>query len=240
MPPTISIIVATKDRSRLLAGCLDSICQQTLLNTTEVIVIDKSRTDKDKQVVESYQKRLSSLRYIRQRNSGLYAAWNTAIAQAKGKYLINLNTDDRLKHNALELLSKALDKNPHCALVYGDSYITTKANETLEKNSSRGQMLDLPNYSQKELLLRCICGPHPMWRKKLHKKFGLFDTSYRIAADYEFWLRISQHHQLLHINKPVGLYYKNPRGLASSKKMIELKNRENIQIKKKYLNSSTL
>ncbi len=237
MPKKISVIIATKDRSRLLAGCLDSILQQSLLNKTEVIVVDKSTSNKDKKIVEAYQQLIPSLSYIRQRSSGLYAAWNIGIAHATGKYLINLNTDDRLNKNALKLLSEALDKTPRAALVYGDSYITKKANECFEKNSSRGQLLNLPDYSHKELLLRCICGPHPMWRKELHTEFGLFDTRYTIAADYEFWLRISTKYQMLHLNKPVGLYYKNPKGLASSKELLQKKLRENIQIKKIYLNS---
>jgi glycosyltransferase involved in cell wall biosynthesis len=236
MKKKVSIIIATKNRSEFLAGCIQSILKQTILNQIEVLVIDKSSSDKDKKIVDNYQKQFKNIKYLRQRSTGLYAAWNIGIKNAKGKYLINLNTDDRLKSNAIENLSSALDQNINVALVFGDSYITNKPFLFFEENRYSNRLLDLPQYSRKELYLRCICGPHPMWRRKLHKEVGYFNTNYKVSGDYEFWLRISEKYEMLHIKKVVGLYYKNPQGLASSKKMLEIKNHENLRIKKKYLN----
>jgi tetratricopeptide (TPR) repeat protein len=52
----------------------------------------------------------------------------------------------------------------------------------------------------------CFIGPQPVWRRSVHDDYGYFDASYRISADYEFWLRISQTYDFQHIPQTLGLY----------------------------------
>ncbi len=43
----------------------------------------------------------------------------------------------------------------------------------------------------KELMQGCFVGPMPMWRRKLHDRYGYFDENYKSAGDYEYWLRLA-------------------------------------------------
>lgn len=234
--PKISVLVATKNREKLISGCLDSLLTQTAIKDTEIIVIDGNSCENEKKITLEYKKKHPLVKYVFTRKPGLYPAWNIGIKVSRGKYLTNLNTDDRLKNNALELMSKTLDQNPDIALVYADSYITTVKNETFKHNSSKRQHLNLPPYSHKELLIHCICGPHPMWRRKIHAKIGYFDEGYKIAGDYEFWLRIAEKYKMLKISQILGLYYSGPECLSKAEinKSIALKEKE--KLKRKYLN----
>jgi len=231
--PKISVLVATKNSSGLIRGCLDSLLKQTIIKNAEIIIIDGNPGGKDQLITSKYQKIYPNIEYIPQNKSGLYNAWNIEIAASKSKYLTNLNTDDRLSQNALEMMAETLDKNPGVAVVYGDSYVTKKANETFKKNSSQGKRLHNPAYSHKKLLISCILGPHPMWRRELHNTLGYFDESYKLIGDYEFWLRVAEKYKMLRTPKIIGLYYCNPNGLTNTNP--DILKKEKLKLKRKYL-----
>ena len=55
-----------------------------------------------------------------------------------------------------------------------------------------------------------------MWRRKLHDELGWFDTRYRSAGDYEFWMRcLDAGKKFYKINDPHVVYYQNPKGLST-------------------------
>jgi hypothetical protein len=138
---------------------------------------------------------------------------------------MNLNADDRLRGDAIEILMRALHEHPDVGLVYGDSLVTAVANESFAHNSSGGRRFHWPAYTHTRLLLQCICGPHPLWRRRLHDEVGFFDESLQIAGDYEMWLRIAARHPLLRVDEPLGLYYDNPRGLSADAALLAAENR---------------
>ena len=231
--PKVTVLVAIRNREKLIRGCLDCLVSQTIIKNAEIIVINGNSTENEKDIILKYQKICPSIRYIFTKKLGLYHAWNLGIKASKGKYITNLNADDRLKKNALEVMARALDQNPKVGLVYADSYVTLKPNETFEKNSSRGKHFNWPEYSHKELLMYCFCGPHPMWRKKLHRELGYFKEDYKIAGDYDFWLRIAEKYQIKRIRNIIGLYYLNLKGLCYSNHKLLCK--EIIKVKSDYL-----
>ncbi len=235
MNPKVTVFVAFRNREKFIRGCLDSLVNQTIVDETEIIAIDNNSQENEKKVVRQYQKRCPSLKYIFAKKEGLYHAWNVGIKASKGKYITNLNSDDRLRSDALEIMAKALDDNPEVALVYGNSYVTNVPNETFEENYGRSRRLNWPEYSHKELLLYCICGPHPMWRRKVHKEVGYFDETYKISGDYEFWLRIAEKYKMMRIAKMIGLYYENREGLSLSD--IKKTRREIRRAQLEYFNS---
>jgi len=53
----------------------------------------------------------------------------------------------------------------------------------------------------------------------LHQKIGYFDTQYKSAGDYEFWLRAAfEDHSFMKIDDIVSVYYNNPGGLSTNLK----------------------
>lgn len=232
--PKITVLVATKNSERFIRGCLDSLLHQTVIRDTEILVIDGDSRESEKEIVSGYQKGHPQVKYIYTGTPGLYHAWNLGVRASRGEYITNLNTDDRLKNNALEIMAKALDDNPDVGLVYGDSYVTAVPNETFERNSSAGRRLNRPAYSHKLLIFDCLPGSHPMWRRKIHDEIGYFDESFVAAGDYEFWMRMAENYKMLRIPAVIGLYYENKEGI--SLKDHELTHRETRKVHLKYLN----
>jgi len=229
----VTVLVAIKNSQKFTRGCLESLLGQTIIKHLEIIVIDGGAGNNDRKIVAEYQKIFPKIKYIFEKKPGIFHAWNLGIEQSRAKYITNLNCDDRLAKNALDVMSIALDKNPDTAVVYADSYVTKKANETFANNTSGGWRFNWPKYSHQELLRYCFLGPHPMWRRNLHQNLGYFDESYKIAGDYEFWLRIAEKHKIMRINKTLGLYYLNMSGNCYSNPQLACK--EVIRIKQKYM-----
>jgi glycosyltransferase involved in cell wall biosynthesis len=207
----VTVLVASRCRESLLPGCLTSLLSQTLQAIEVLLIHGPGGND-----LEAARPFLQDprIRCLPSRRPGLYAAWNTGIEHARGRYFATLNTDDRLRPDALERMVAALDAHPEVCLVYGDSLITTRPDETFAHNSSGGRRLAPPPYSHRALLAGCLCGPHPMWRRSVHAWAGAFDESFVSAADYDFWLRLAACSPMLHLAELLGLYYENPQGLS--------------------------
>ena len=45
-----------------------------------------------------------------------------------------------------------------------------------------------------------------MWRRAVHQEVGWFDARYRVAGDYDMWLRIAERHPVMHVDETLGLY----------------------------------
>lgn len=236
--PTIKVsaLVSTYNSEYFFRSCLENLLCQTLVEQLEIIVIDSGSQENEALVVAEFLPHHPQLKYLRTERETLYAAWNRGIDMAQGEYLINANTDDRLREDAYALLAGALDDNPQVGLVYGDCYQSDSPEDIIQYvrayHKEEWQLIQREEYSHKKLLLNCLCGPQPMWRRSLHKTFGHFDSTFTIAGDYEFWLRIAEGVPFFHLSIPLGLYYLNRQGLERSSRATLLA--ENHRIRTRY------
>ena len=166
---------------------------------------------------------------------GIYAVWNMAIKMSSGEYITNANLDDRKSVNALERHALELYSNEDVDLVYSNMLVTDTPNETFENNSSEGRCYDNPDFSLENLLKQNMPHASPMWGKSIHDKHGFFEEKYRSASDWEMWLRAaSAGSKFKKFNDIVGLYYFNPTGMSTDPNNESWKQKEEIEIFKKY------
>ncbi|GBD88055.1 hyaluronan synthase [bacterium BMS3Abin03] len=204
----VSAIVSTYNSEKFIRGCLDDLINQTLYKKgeLEIIVVNSGSNENESRIVQEYQTKFSNLELIStDERETVYKAWNRGIKAATGKYITNANTDDRHRHDALEILTLELDKNNDVALVYADSKVTQTENRTFDNTPLSGYLL-YPEFDRQKLFEICFIGPQPMWRKSLHEKYGYFDEKFKSAGDSEFWLRIVSKEKFKHINQLLGLY----------------------------------
>lgn len=213
----VSAIVSTYGAERFMRGCLEDLEAQTIADRVEIIVIDTGSPQGEGAIVTEFQARYRNIRYIRtEQRETIYQAWNRGAAVAAGKYLTNANADDRHHPQAFALMVGALESDPAIALVYGDVAITKTENQTWESREISG-FLKWPDFDRKHLFEVCYVGPQPMWRKRLHQRYGYFDPSFKSAGDYEFWLRLAARgEKFRHIPKVLGLYLESPSGVEHS------------------------
>lgn len=108
--PAISVLVPICNVERYLAECLDSLQAQTF-GDFEVICINDGSTDGSRAIIQRYLDADERFRVIDKPNSGYGASMNLGLANALGKYVAILESDDFFSPNALELLHSAAEEN---------------------------------------------------------------------------------------------------------------------------------
>lgn len=197
---------------------MDNICSQKGFDDyCELIIVDADSPDNEASVIDRYMKRHPSIRYIHiNYRIGIYDAWNVAIKESRGEYLTNTNLDDLRREDSIELQASVLDNLSFVDVVYQDFYYTFDPNLPFDEIARTGYKSMLPVITPYNMLQ--YNSPHnaPMWRKRLHDELGYFDTNYRSAGDYEFWLRCLAAGKVFYkLNDAHVAYYQNPKGLST-------------------------
>lgn len=233
--PLVTAIVSTYKAERFILGCLQDLAAQTLFREMEVLVIDSGSPEREGAISEEFARLHPQVRVLRTAREPLYAAWNRALPLARGKYLTNANTDDRHRADFAQVMVQALEEQPQAALAYADQLLSHTVNESFAECESRGaQRRSWPDYAPQELMLRCITGSQPVWRRDLHATLGGFDTRYAIAADYDMWLRMAARHPLVHVPQALGSFYDAPDTLSGRNHRLQM-DAESLAIKQHHM-----
>lgn len=120
----VTVKTCTFNRAHTLPDVYQSLCEQTFKNF-EWIIVDDGSTDNTKQIVDNWlAENKIQIRYFYQQNNGKHIATNLAVSVARGKYLVNIDSDDVMKKDALEIFLKAWESIPE---EERDSYMSVKA-----------------------------------------------------------------------------------------------------------------
>lgn len=215
----VSAIISTYNSERFLVGRLEDLLAQTLYakGELEIILVNAGSKQGERYIARQF---LGCITYIESLREGIYSSWNRGIAIAKGTYLTNSNTDDRLRPDALEVMANTLDANPDIGLVYGDAVVVSSENAvwgkpyTVSTKPPYYGRLAWPDFDPKLMTKFCSVGPQPMWRRSIHTRLGLFDDSWQLAGDYEMWLRMVAHGETFkHIPEVLGLFFDDGAGI---------------------------
>jgi glycosyltransferase involved in cell wall biosynthesis len=116
--PLFSIIVPIYNSSRYLEESISSVLDQGYENIEMILVDDKS-TDSSAKICETYKAQENIAVIYNQQNYGVGISRNIGISAARGKYLIFLDSDDRLYPGCLKGLERLTNKNPGADVIIG-------------------------------------------------------------------------------------------------------------------------
>lgn len=185
MKKKVSIITATKNSAHGIEACLDSILSQDYKNI-ECLIIDGQSKDQTLEIVSQKQKSHSCIKIVSESDKGIYDALNKGIQLAAGDIVGFVHSDDLLDNNQVVSMIANQFENENIAGVYGDLQYVDKKN--IGKIIRDWKSCDFNS----SLLKKGWMPPHPTLylRKKIYDKYGRFDLTFKIAADYDFMLRI--------------------------------------------------
>lgn len=123
--PTITIAIITYRRQDLLARCLKSICNQTLL-PSKIIIIDNDPKKSSELVFKKFKNKIP-ITYFIETKKGAPNARNTAIKKTKTKYIGFIDDDCVLNKNWFKQVSLQIQKN-NIAFIIGKSKLQNKNN----------------------------------------------------------------------------------------------------------------
>lgn len=237
--PLISVIVSTYNSEEFIDGKIKDLISQTIFDRIEIIIINSGSLQNEEEIVKKYLDNYSNIKYLstKQRES-IYKAWNRGIEIARGQFISNANTDDRLSENAFEILSDYLLTNSDVSLVYADQYVTSVPNQLFEETKSDPKAIAYksPKFNYFYQLDRGLVFSQPMWRAKLHFEDNIwYDENYEICGDYDFQLKISQKYKMHHIQKFLGTFYLSPGKKNKSHNNLDAVIKERQKISEPYI-----
>ena len=184
----ISVITVAYNSAKTIGDTLDSVGMQTHADV-EHIVIDGASKDKTVEMVLSYSN--SNISLFSEPDKGIYDAMNKGISKAMGDIIGFLNSDDI--YADAEVLAKIANafKDPKVDAIYADLVYVTQDNSRIVRYWKSKSFL-------KGDFAKGWCPAHPTFyvRKSAIERLGLFDQSYKLAADMEFMLRYLERGQL--------------------------------------------
>jgi len=212
--PLVSVIVSTYNSEEFIDGKIKDLISQTIFDRIEIIIINSGSLQNEEEIVKKYLDNYSNIKYLRtKQRESIYKAWNRGIEIARGQFITNANTDDRLSENAFEILSNHLLTNSDVSLVYADQYVTSVPNQLFEETKSDPKAIAYrsPEFNYFYQLDRGLVFSQPMWRAKIHFEDDIwYDENYEICGDYDFQLKISQKYKMHHIPEFLGTFYLSP------------------------------
>ncbi len=178
--PKVSIITVCFNSAKTIRDTIESVINQTYQNI-EYIIIDGGSTDGTVDIIKEYEPYIA--KWVSEPDEGIYDAMNKGISMASGHLIGILNSDDWYGINTVELIVNEFFKNKNIELFHGDNEIyNTDGNFLFIIKSDQ-------NYNN---LWHNMVINHPgcFITKEAYKKYGVYKTDYRLAADYELILRM--------------------------------------------------
>ena len=178
----ITIVTAVYNRAETVAGAIASVARQSY-GDIEHLIIDGASTDGTLAAVEAA--RHPAMRVISEPDRGIYDALNKGFDLACGDVLGLVHSDDFLAHDKVVERVMAAFCDPDVDAVYGDlDYVAAASPAKVIRHWRAGAL------SQAKLRWGWM-PPHPaiFLRRRVWETHGKYDTSYRIAGDYEAILR---------------------------------------------------
>jgi glycosyltransferase involved in cell wall biosynthesis len=178
----ISIVTAVLNREKTIGQAIRSVLDQSY-GDIELIVMDGGSTDGTLDIIRAFYD--ERVRIFSERDNGIYDALNKGISKATGDIVGVVHSDDYLAHD--HVIAKVAEAFDAAALdaVYGDlDYVSAENPKKIVRRWRSSQF-------QPEMLASGWMPPHPslFLKRDIFDRLGAYDTSYRIAADYDAILR---------------------------------------------------
>ena len=179
----ISIITVCYNSDKTIRETIESVLSQEYKNY-EYLIIDGKSKDNTLNIIKEYEKEFDGrLKYISEKDKGLYDAMNKGIKMAKGDIIGIINSDDILANShVFQKVIDAFSKN-ECDAVYSDLVFLDEDTMSIPTRNFIAH-----KYKKK-------FGwhpPHPTLylKRKVYDDIGYFNINYRIAADLDIMMRI--------------------------------------------------
>ena len=114
--PKFSLITVVLNNKELLEKTIESVLNQNFKNF-EYIIIDGGSNDGTLEILKKYNDKIDY--WLSERDNGIYDAFNKGMELSKGDYLGIINSDDTYRSNALNIISKYINKNENIDFIFG-------------------------------------------------------------------------------------------------------------------------
>ena len=218
----LSVVIPSFNSAPYIREAIESVLRQDF-GDFEIIIQDACSTDATESIVGSFDD--ARIKFFREPDRGQSHALNLAIAKATGEWVVWLNADDLLHHQAFSSIIPLLDSSVD--LVYGDFDIVGRNGEVLKSYTSS------PLNFRRLLSHGCyVFSGATVWRKEMIDRVGGFDESLEYTMDFELFLRVARSVRARHSPVTLASFRRHEGGktTAGSWPMY----REGLRVRRRY------
>lgn len=174
----ISVITVCYNSEATIERTIRSVIAQDY-HDLEYIIIDGASTDKTLDIIGKYQNEISIC--VSEPDNGLYDAMNKGLEKCSGDVFAFLNSDDWYADNVLKKVNEYFESS-NADIVSGNLYLF---------HDGVSEKLNFDRSNREKMLFEVIY-PHPALfaKRELYVKHGGFDTSYKLAADTDWVMKV--------------------------------------------------
>lgn len=215
----VSMVMAVHNGEKFLSETLDYALVQTYPNL-EIIIVNDGSSDGTKQMLDEISDERVRVVHLEE-NQGAAHALNTGISEAKGEWIAIQDADDHSYPERIAEQVKYIQDHPQ--LVGVGSFVKCISGDPDIPDSVYGGLTQSRNtHNSRDEIRKIIFWGCPfthssmMFNKKVFWEAGGYDTRFKIAYDYDLWLKLLERGELEKINK-VLLDYRIHKGSLSHK-----------------------
>lgn len=217
--PLISVIIPCFNHGKYLSEAIESVKSSTLKDW-EIVIVNDGSSDNTEEIALSFLSD-SRIHYVYQSNGGLPKARNFGISVASGKYILPLDSDDKIAPTYLEDGVSFLNNHPEYTLCYCNVkyFGMDSAIHSVCYSNYKKQLI----YNQ--IVASCI------FRKEDWKRIGGYDEKFTQGAeDWEFWIRLLYPDKKAYKIDNAFLFYRQYRGTEEHLSNAIERNRQEVLV----------
>ena len=224
--PLISVILSVFNSEKTLDRCVQSILKQTFKNF-ELIIIDDCSTDKSNQIITNYKSLDKRIKIIKNsKNLGLTKSLIKGINASSTEYLARIDSDEYAKPSRLEK-QYSLMRDQDLILCGSKCF-------NLYKNEKK--VTQWKHYNDISILKKIpFRSPFPhgsaMFRKKIYKIVGGYNSNYKTSQDFELWNKFHQNGKISMIDENLLYRYISINSITTKKKFKQFLDTSKIRFK---------
>lgn len=203
--PRVSVIMPVYNGEKYIRDSVNSILKQTYQDF-ELVIINDGSTDRTKFIIDQYAETYPKVKVFHCEHKGVSAAANFGMENSTGEYIARLDSDDKAVPERLAVQVKFLDEHPDIDLAgsyFKAFHVNGRVQDIVIATSNEELQRILPQYNQ-------MGHSTIMMRRSVLDKVGMYDTSFTLAEDYEFYLRVIEKGKIANIPQFLVYYRFHP------------------------------
>lgn len=178
----MTIITVCYNSAKTIRDTLNALTMQTRQDF-EYIIIDGCSRDNTIAIIEEYMEFFGDrFMLLSEPDDGLYYAMNKALSMAKGNIIGIVNSDDWLNEDTVAFVLQEFSKRQEMDILCGGINFVDINGEKIRERFNK----EIKTHIKKEMPVN---HPATFVKKCVYDQIGFFDTTFRIAADYDFICR---------------------------------------------------
>ncbi|MDH5475626.1 MAG: glycosyltransferase family 2 protein [Cyclobacteriaceae bacterium] len=190
--PLVTVICLCYNHQRFVEEAIQSVLNQTYSNI-QLIVMDDASQDKSIKAIQEAIEGIDNIQFIRNsQNLGNCSAFNKALKEAKGEFVIDLAADDLLLPTRVELGVAAFRNHSDlCGVNFTNAEIINEKGGHVRFHYKEGESVPQGNIFKILLHKYVICPPTIMVKKEVYLELSGYDETLSYE-DFDFWIRSSR------------------------------------------------